>query len=588
MTQATTSTVPDSAALAVAGDRPFAGSGGLAPPLPTLRVNSLLLLVALWLAATQNQLLWREVLKSLVTPRGWQVAGVLAAVGLTLFSAQVLTGALFSSRRLLRPALIALVTVAAGCSYFMDRFHVVIDQTMLVNALQTDRHEAAELLGLPLLLHMGLYALLPALFIARVPLRRSGWLRESLGRLGLVAALLALTAACVFGQYRSISSWARNNADMRMYPNPSFPIYSAYKYARHQWRNPRGKGLLAIGTDAVREAPVAGRRPQVVVLVIGETARAANFQLDGYPRATNPELSAIDGLLNFSDVWSCGTSTAVSVPCMFFSGGHKAFSKSAAGDQENLLDLVQRTGVEVLWRNNNSGCKGVCTRVQTENLSDATDALLCGADGCYDEILLRQLDQRLQRGQDQLIVLHSKGSHGPAYFRRVPEAYRRFRPDCENDDLQQCSAEQIVNAYDNSIVYTDHVLAQLIRMLKQREDQVDSTMLYLSDHGESLGEGGLYLHGMPYGLAPDTQKQVPMMAWFSAGTLQSQGLAQDCLQSQRALHHSHDDLFSTMLGLLSIRTQLYQRQHDLFAECRKSAALASGGLAAPRALSAGG
>jgi lipid A ethanolaminephosphotransferase len=537
------------------------------PPLPTLSVNSLLLLFAAWIATTQNRLLWSEVMKSLPGPLGLQSWGILVAVTLVLFSAVVLTGALFSHRRMLRAALILLLFVAAGSSYFMDRFHVVIDQTMIVNSVQTDRREAAELIGLPLVLHLLAYALLPALFIARVPLRRAGLLRETAGRIGLVALLLSLTATSVFAQYRSVSSWARNNADMRMYPNPSYPIYSAIKYARSHWGGDRHKAPMIVGTDA-RRGVHAGRRPQVIVLVIGETARAANFQLHGYARATNPQLSAMKDLIYFRDVRSCGTSTAISVPCMFFDGGHRDFSKEAAAARENLLDLVQRAGVPVLWRNNNSGCKEVCNRVPTEDLSSAADAQLCGPDGCFDEILLRGLSEKIAGDGDQLIVLHSKGSHGPSYYKRVPDEFRRFQPACSNDDLQQCTPQEIVNAYDNTILYTDHFLAGLIGLLKARQDDVDSAVIYLSDHGESLGESGLYLHGMPYGLAPDTQTQVPMMAWFSPGALRAQGMAQDCVQRLRAEPLSHDNLYSSVLGLLDIQTSLYRPELDIFQACR--------------------
>lgn len=545
-------------------------------PLPTLRVNSLLLLFAAWIATTQNRLLWSEVMKSLPEPLGLQSWGILMSVTLVLFSAVVLTGALFSHRWMLRAALILLLFVAAGSSYFMDRFHVVIDQTMIVNSVQTDRREAAELIGLPLVLHLLAYALLPALFIARVPLRRAGLLRETAGRIGLVALLLSLTATSVFAQYRSVSSWARNNADIRMYPNPSYPIYSAIKYARSHWGGDRRKALLIVGTDARRGAHAAGRRPQVIVLVVGETARAANFQLDGYARATNPQLSAMKDLIYFRNVRSCGTSTAISVPCMFFDGGHRDFSKEAAAARENLLDLVQRAGVPVLWRNNNSGCKEVCKRVPTEDLSSAADAQLCGPDGCFDEILLRGLPEKIAGDGDQLIVLHSKGSHGPSYYKRVPDAFRRFQPACNSDDLQQCTTQEIVNAYDNTILYTDHFLAGLIGLLKARQDEVDSAVIYLSDHGESLGESGLYLHGMPYGLAPDTQTQVPMMAWFSPGALRAQGVAQDCVQRLGAQPLSHDNLYSSLLGLLDIQTSLYRPELDIFQACRAATPTGTG------------
>ncbi|HSW12051.1 MAG TPA: phosphoethanolamine--lipid A transferase [Solimonas sp.] len=545
--------------------------------LPVLPANGLLLLVVTWIAGTQNQLLWLEVWKSVAGLATPQAAGILAAVALTLFSGTLLVAALLGTRWLLRPALILLLLLSAGCSYFMNRFHVVIDQTMMLNALQTDRREAAELMGWPLLMHLLVYGLLPAILVALVPLRRASALRETAHRLGLVLLMLSATLACVFVQYRSVSSWARNHADMRMYPNPVYPLYAASKFLHRAMIPSAEAAPQQIGRDAVRIAAPKGARPRVVILVLGETARAANFQLDGYPRATNPQLAAMGDVLNFSNVWSCGTSTAVSVPCMFSAGGQENFDKDAVHHQENLLDLVQHAGVDVLWRNNNSGCKEVCLRVPTEDLSHAGDPAYCTSEGCHDEILLRGLADLLDSGHDRLIVLHTLGSHGPSYYKRVPAEFRSFQPACENDDLQQCSTQQIVNAYDNTIVYADHLLARLITLLHQHEDRIDSSMIYLSDHGESLGENGLYLHGMPYRLAPDLQKQVPMIAWFSQGMQQAQGFDSACLRRSTGERRSHDNLFSTLLGLLSIRTGLYRAELDLLRECRAGPAVSAAG-----------
>ena len=194
-----------------------------------------------------------------------------------------------------------------------------------------------------------------------------------------------------------------------MYVNPTFPMYSTYRYLRDQGASHhRPRELAQLAPDAHRVVPTAtSRRPRVVLLVVGETARAANFQLDGYPRGTNPRLSAMPDLLNFANATSCGTATAISVPCMFSGLGRAAYSQKVAERSENLLDVLARTGVAVSWRDNDSGCKGVCGRVSTQDISAKHSASSFCADGeCHDEVLLEDLPALLDAtdGRDRPIL----------------------------------------------------------------------------------------------------------------------------------------------------------------------------------------
>ncbi|WP_415246253.1 phosphoethanolamine transferase [Thauera sp.] len=167
-----------------------------------------------------------------------------------------------------------------------------------------------------------------------------------------------------------------------------------------------------------------------------------------------------------------------------------------------------------------------------------------------------------------MLVLHQLGNHGPAYFRRHPESFRRFTPSCDQDELSKCSREQILNSYDNALLYTDHVLARTIDLLEELDKQYDTAMIYVSDHGESLGENGLYLHGLPYSIAPDEQIKVPMVMWFSSGFAARNRLDQECLRAQTAQAASHDNLFHTVLGLLDVDTSVRDGALDLAAACR--------------------
>lgn len=239
-----------------------------------------------------------------------------------------------------------------------------------------------------------------------------------------------------------------------------------------------------------------------------------------------------------------------------------------------LLDVLQRAGVAVLWRDNNSGCKGACDRVPNEDLAHLKLPEVCRSDECYDEVLLSGLQDYLAKlDRDAVVVLHMKGSHGPAYYKRYPEAFGKFAPVCSDNQLDRCAPETIVNAYDNTLLYTDHVLSQAIELLKHNAERVDGALLYMSDHGESLGENGIYLHGLPYGMAPSEQTHIPMVLWLSQGLQQREQMPQGCLEQQRDAALSHDNLFHSVLGLMDVRTSVYRPELDLFRQCRPQSAV---------------
>ena len=310
----------------------------------------------------------------------------------------------------------------------------------------------------------------------------------------------------------------------------------------------------------------------MLLLVLGETARMGNFGINGYARPTTPELAKLP-VISWRNAWSCGTNTAASVPCMFSHLGRDGYVGRKA-NHENLLDVAQRAGLAVLWLDNQSGCKGVCARTPNVQTSALKDPQLCSSGECWDPIMLTDLDTRIaalpaeRRARGVLLVMHQMGSHGPAYYKRVPPAYKRFMPECATNALQDCSREQLVNAFDNTIAYTDHFLAQTIAWLQAHETSHDTAMVYVSDHGESLGENNLYLHGLPYAIAPDVQKRVPWITWLSPGFAQRQRLDAACLTSRAEVEISHDHYFHSVLGLLDVQTGAYQRPLDAYAACR--------------------
>lgn len=529
---------------------------------------------ALFFTTIGNIALWKT-LWGLIDLNSLRSVLFLASLPLVLFCLfNLLLTPLLALPFLRRPLLVLLVVVSAACSYFMLHYNVLIDRSMVQNVFETNQAELNAYLSLPLLLTLLALGVLPAAGLALVRTTSgAGSIRSLLVWPVSVLASLLVLLAIGFAFYKDYSSLLRNNRHIRDQVLPLNVVRHTHGYLKGLYST-RQQPLRAIGMDAQR-AP--GPRPKLVILVVGETARSQNFQLNGYPRATNPRLSRKEGVISFNDVSSCGTATAISVPCMFSQMTRGQYDDVRAATEENVLDILQRTGISVLWRNNNNGgCKGVCERVPTEDMPALKVAGQCvNADGtCYDDVLLHQLGARIDAiNGDALIVLHQLGSHGPTYFERYPAASRAFSPTCDSNQIQHCSNEALVNTYDNTLVHTDHLLGKAIDLLQGYADQRDVALIYVSDHGESLGERGMYLHGTPYFIAPREQTQVPMVMWFSAEFSRNAGLDLACMRGN-ALHraYSHDNVFHSLLGLFGVSSTVYQRDLDVFAGCRTGTA----------------
>lgn len=540
---------------------------------------SLIALAALWIAATANWPLWHA-LAALPEMHGARFA----VFGISMFAVVAALTALallpLSSRYTVRPAITLFLLAAAFGAYFMGSYGVVIDPTMMVNVLQTDLRETRDLLSLRMALTVLALGVLPAIWLWRQPMRasRASLAARVLARLLVFAALLGLVLGLGYANFQTLSGTMRNHKELRYLVNPLNSVYALVRMAANANARPAGPPK-PIGLDAHLLARPAGARPPLMLLVVGETARADHFALNGYPRATNPELARVEGLTSFRQVRSCGTSTAASLPCMFSPLGREAFLDRHE-NTENLVDLLQRAGLAVLWLDNQSGCKGLCERVPHAATTQpppgrfSAPSALCRGGECLDEALLVDLDSRIaaldapRRERGVVVVLHQMGSHGPAYASRSPAERKPFAPECTSNVLQDCSSEALVNAYDNSIVYTDHVLAQAIDWLAARGDAWSTSMLYVSDHGESLGENGLYLHGVPYAVAPQAQTHVPMLLWLGRGSRHDLGIDAACLRGLRDVPLSHDHLFHTTLGLAGVRAHEYKANLDALATCR--------------------
>ena len=533
----------------------------------------LVLVVALLLASVGNLKFW-SVLTRAVGGVSLSSLPMLAGSFLivVLFFNACLT--LASFRYIAKPVLIALVLTASAAGYFIAAYGIVIDKAMIQNVFETDTREATELISWQMAARIGLLGILPSLLIARANIQFPNGLKGLLKRSGNAVGSLLCALVLLVLLFKSLAPALHEHRELRFLLTPTNFIQAVHGYLRNRWA--ADIVVAPLGRDAVKGAAWAGQqRRTLTVIVVGETARAASFSLNGYARNTNPLLAQQSGLINFSNVSSCGTATAVSVPCVFSAFGRDDYSETRAKSQEGLLDVLSHAGFDVVWRDNNSGCKGVCDRVTYQDLSrpDGQDRH-CDGDECHDERLLDGMPDLLRRGsKDLVVVLHQKGSHGPAYASRYPREFGRFGPVCTSNAFEKCSRESIQAAYDNTILYTDYFLSQTIDRLRAvaADQDVDTAMLYFSDHGESLGENNVYLHGTPYMFAPREQTHVPMMLWMSDGFSARSRIDRRCLAARRNEPLSHDNVFHSVLGLLDVNTAVLNPRLDLFHACVRGA-----------------
>lgn len=523
--------------------------------------NRLCLLAAAWMALLANHSFWHVLFDVQgVSPRTLLFA-LSVFTGLTALN--MLLVRLLSPGRALRVSISILLLLAAAAGWFMDTYGVALDKEMLRNVWETNPSEARDFIGWPLLWRLLWQCALPIALVWMVRLPVTTWLISLRDYVLGLAAAAALLLVAVLPMYSSHVSFFRNEHAARHLMTPANVLLGSASLLKRALQ--REVPFVQVGLDATR-GETNGNQPLLVVVVVGETARAANFSLGGYARNTNPLLQQRD-VYYFGNTYSCGTSTAVSVPCMFSDLPRREFDLSKAGRRDSVLDILQRAGVAVTWIENQSGCKRVCDRVPQENAASYHPAS-CSKGECLDETLLHALDAKLPLTQrDSVLVLHTMGSHGPAYHRRVPPRMALFKPACDTERIETCSDAQIVNAYDNSIVYTDYILAGLIDRLAA-EQRLNSVLLYVSDHGESLGENGLYLHGQPFLIAPAVQKHVPMLMWFSEGTMLRMHIDSACLRGRVAMQASHDNLSHTLLGLSGVTTAIWRPELDLLQACR--------------------
>lgn len=517
--------------------------------------NTVIVLISLFWASIANAAFFKHVVG--VYSFNASSAPFILSLWLLLVAVSIIVLTLISWRPIQKTLWIVLLMVTSFVAYFMDTYDIVVDGTMIDNILQTNFNESLDLFSFGLVAYVAVLGLIPSLLVYKVSLTREKMKTELLSKAKLLGITLIVTVAALGAFNKNYASFFREHKPLRYYANPSFYLYSVVHYVQKNLTHDYA-GLAPIGLDAKIEN--VDQQRELIILVVGEAARWDHFSLNGYSRKTNPLLENED-IINFPNFTSCGTETAVSVPCMFSSFDREHYEKNKARHTENLIDVLMRAGVNVLWRDNNSDSKGVALRAQYQDYKKPEVNPVCDDGECRDEGMLVGLQEYINSHPkgDIVIVLHQMGNHGPAYYKRYPKQFEKFTPVCRNNQLEKCSEQEIVNAYDNAILYTDYFLSKVIALLKENDDSFETAMYYVSDHGESLGEMGLYLHGFPYAIAPETQKHVAALMWFG----KRYAVDREKLKQMAKMPQTQDTYFHTVLNMTEVNSTVYDSRLDI-------------------------
>lgn len=450
--------------------------------------------------------------------------------------------------------------------YFISQYNIVIDKDMVRNVIETNSSEAKDLINITFFLYLALLSVIPIFLVSRIKLQIVSFKKLIIQKLLIALMSILSIVILLYISYPSYASLARNNRHLSHIILPTNFIFASVSYLKEQLKV-SNIPFDPISINSTRNNN--GIKKNVTILIIGETARADRFSINNYSKLTNPRISQRD-IINFNQTFSCGTSTATSLPCIFSHLNREKYNHKVGKNSDNLLDFFSRVNIDVQWRDNNTGCKGICNRVDYIDLSQEKDTEFCNSTECHDEILLQGLNSQIINNEnDQVIVLHPKGSHGPAYYLRYPKEFEKFKPTCKTIQLQKCSQEELDNSYDNTIVYADYIIDKTISLLEKLPKGTNTSLIYISDHGESLGENNIYLHGTPYMIAPEVQKHIPFLIWMSEQQKKVGKIDYDCLKEKQNHPYSHDNIFHSMLGYMNIKTSHYDARKDIFNSCYK-------------------
>jgi len=525
--------------------------------------TKLIVLTALFLVLFDNYSFFKNTLN--IYPLNVENLGFLISLSIVLTALTSFVLILLSSKYTIKPILILVLIVSSLTNYFMNSYNVVIDDDMIRNMMQTDMHESLDLLTIKQALYLLFLGVFPSIVIYKIKIEDRGLKKELISKVIFAILALALIGGSIFTFSKHYTSFFREHKPLRYSTNPTYWIYSIGNYIA-KTANSGPIVVKPIGLDAKIKDDLNTTKRKLVIMVVGEAARADHFSLNGYERETNPLLQK-QNIINLSNVTSCGTSTAESVPCMFSMYNRGDYSYKKGITTQNVLDVLSHTNkISILWRDNNSDSKGVALRVPYVDYKTSKSNTICIEGECRDIGMLVDLDKYIkeQNGKDILIVLHQMGNHGPAYYKRYTKDFEKFKPVCKTNQLEHCTQKEIANAYDNAILYTDNFLSKSIDFLKSYNKDYKTALIYMADHGESLGEDGVYLHGLPYFMAPQAQTHIGALIWIGEGM--KEDINMNKLEKNKDKDYSQDNLFHTLIGIFDVKTKVYDKKMDILSD----------------------
>lgn len=449
--------------------------------------------------------------------------------------------------------------------HFMITYGIAFDANMLINTTETNYNEAIEFINLKFILFIIFLGILPAIFVyKRINIKFPHyWKNKIILSIAPLLLIFLMTLPCHLSE-RTLN-FVRDNQRITSYIIPINYIEASIEFCFLKIKSYiNSLNLISISDDASIDEINYNKndKKNLIVFVMGESARAKNFSLNGYERNTNKFLDDYkEDIISFKNFESCGTFTALSLTCTFSHLPRKEFDYAKSFKYESLIDIFDKVGFDVSWRSNNGKCKGICDRVKHSLVKSFGDNI-------YDDLLLKAFDMDLNRltEKNNLIVLHGRGSHGPLYYKRYPKEFEIYKPAC-NNELDECSVKEIINAYDNSIYYTSYILKEIIDRLIALSNEYNTMLIFMSDHGQSLGENGIFMHSAPFDTAPKDQKNPAFFIWLNDDFANTFNIDKQCLKNKINSNLSQDNIFHSMLGIFKIHSKYYNKNLDIFSDC---------------------
>lgn len=516
----------------------------------SIKLDILILLVSLIFTIIYNGMYFRLVGRAYLDN-----LPVFISFSLMLFFASTFVLSILCYRYSAKFILIFCFLVASLTSYFSLSFGLTINQYVLLSAMHTNAEEVREVLNYKVVLYFIIFGLLPSIVIYRLKIDyKIKYIFKIFKFQSLVFILLIFVNFFIFShEYEYVS---RYNKQIKTAVNPYYQIFLAVRLIRKDiiYANIKHIGILKEAVEARTT-----KEHKLLIVVVGESSRYDRWSLNGYKRETNPLLSK-EGVISLS-MYSCGTYTLYSVPCMFSEFGRKNYSYKKGIVYESIVDRISELGIYTFWLNTYFTSNQVAMH---SNFKTVTSNVIYknGDSFEYDEELLKGLNKIVTKGdgKDILIVLHTVGSHYN-YFNRYPKKFEKYKPICKKRIMSSCNLKYLENGYDNTILYTDYFLYKTIEFLKKHGNKYISAMVYLSDHGESLGEYGMFAHMAPYATSPVAQRHIPAILWFNKDAKKH---FINMAKIDRKKRYSHDYLFHTILGFFQVKTRLYKPNLDIF------------------------